>query len=379
MTTAVALSPPGIIQFFNNAGLPNVGGSLVCQVGGVAYPVYQDAAGSIPLPFTGVNGGVPLNSRGEISNAAGASCQLFLAEDVVYTFTLYDANGNLLNQATSVEALVPTASSIGTALASAYTAALAAEASVGAVITNEAFLPLNILRYGGDNTGTIPDNSTAFTTLINVMLALGGASVELPSGTYNLTNSVTFTTVPSGAGASAAAKGLNFYGYAVQLSPQHFLVRHQYQGQRDGHRRLETVRYLRCALLRLLRDWALQWHGRPLCGLYGQKSHSVLGEQSLHRLRRGDGTERHKFCVHLRGCGFDGTDYGARLLLRRRAAGRECRWLCVRHRRRLRAIQQPFHAHLRELWPSRHRLLRDRHEHGQFGDYDRHRNRWAGL
>jgi hypothetical protein len=217
MTIAVSASPVPILQFFGNNGLPLVGGSLVCQVGGVAYPVYQDAAGSIPLPFTGVNGGVPLNSRGEISNAAGASCQLFLAEDVVYTFTLYDANGNLLNQATSVEALVPTASSIGTALASAYTAALAAEASVGAVITNEAFLPLNILRYGGDNTGTIPDNSTAFTTLINVMLALGGASVELPSGTYNLTNSVTFTTVPSGAGASAAAKGLNFYGYGVLI------------------------------------------------------------------------------------------------------------------------------------------------------------------
>jgi hypothetical protein len=97
MATAVALAPTPIQQFFNNAGQPNVGGSLLTQVGGVNTATYQDAAGSIALPNP-----IPLNSRGEVSNAAGTSCQLFLQNNVTYTFTLYDAAGNQLNQATSI-------------------------------------------------------------------------------------------------------------------------------------------------------------------------------------------------------------------------------------------------------------------------------------
>lgn len=99
MTTPVGLAPVAIQQFFNNEGKPNVGGSILTQVGGINYPTYQDSAGATPLPNP-----IPLNSRGEVSNAAGASCQLFLALNVVYTFTLKDANGNLLNQAIWVAA-----------------------------------------------------------------------------------------------------------------------------------------------------------------------------------------------------------------------------------------------------------------------------------
>lgn len=99
MTTPVALSPVPILQFLDNLGHPAVGGSLLTQVGGVNYPTYQDAAGNTPLPNP-----IPLNSRGEISTATGVSSQLFLASGVTYTFTLYDANGNQLNQATSVNA-----------------------------------------------------------------------------------------------------------------------------------------------------------------------------------------------------------------------------------------------------------------------------------
>jgi len=92
---SVSLSPPGILQFFDNRGLPNVGGTLLTQVGGVNYATYQDSGGTTALPNP-----IPLNSRGEISNAAGASQQLFLVLGVTYTCTLYDVNGNQLDSFT---------------------------------------------------------------------------------------------------------------------------------------------------------------------------------------------------------------------------------------------------------------------------------------
>jgi hypothetical protein len=97
MTNLVALAPSPILSFLDNSGRPNAGGTLLTQVGGVNYPTYQDALGAIPLPNP-----IPLNSRGEISNAAGVSCQLFLTAGVAYTFTLYDVYGNQLNQSTFV-------------------------------------------------------------------------------------------------------------------------------------------------------------------------------------------------------------------------------------------------------------------------------------
>lgn len=97
MSTPVIACPPPILQFFNNAGEPNSNGSVLTQVGGVNAATYQDSAGNTPLPNP-----IPLNSRGEISNDAGQSCQLFLQAGVVYTFTWFDANGNQINQATYV-------------------------------------------------------------------------------------------------------------------------------------------------------------------------------------------------------------------------------------------------------------------------------------
>lgn len=97
MTTAVTIAPTPILQFFNNQTQPCVGGSVLTQVGGVNTATYQDSAGTIALPNP-----IPLNNRGEISNASGVSCQLFLAAGVAYTFTLFDANGNQLNQASYV-------------------------------------------------------------------------------------------------------------------------------------------------------------------------------------------------------------------------------------------------------------------------------------
>ena len=96
--TTVSASPIPILQFFNNSGQPNAGGSVLTQVGGVNYPTYSDSAGSVALPNP-----IPLNSRGEVSNASGQSSQLFLEGGVVYTFTVMDVNGNTINTATSVE------------------------------------------------------------------------------------------------------------------------------------------------------------------------------------------------------------------------------------------------------------------------------------
>ena len=94
MATNVFLAPTPIQQFFDNSGRPNSGGSILTQVGGVNYATYQDSAGTTPLPNP-----IPLNSRGEISNASGVSSQLFLSAGVAYTFTQFDANGNQINQA----------------------------------------------------------------------------------------------------------------------------------------------------------------------------------------------------------------------------------------------------------------------------------------
>ena len=100
MSNIVSLSPSPILQFFNNLGQMNAGGSVLTQIGGVNAATYQDPNGNTPLPNP-----IPLNNRGEVSNASGVSCQLFLIAGETYTFTLYDVNGNQLNQALYVDAL----------------------------------------------------------------------------------------------------------------------------------------------------------------------------------------------------------------------------------------------------------------------------------
>lgn len=100
----VALAESPILFFLNNANRLNAGGSLLTQVGGVNYPTFQDQAGTIPLPNP-----IPLNSRGEISNSSGVSCQLFLTAGIAYTFTLFDADGNQLWTAGNVQAIAPVA------------------------------------------------------------------------------------------------------------------------------------------------------------------------------------------------------------------------------------------------------------------------------
>lgn len=92
MTTGVTC-PVIIPQYFDAAGNPLAGGSLLFQVGGVDTAVYQD-----PTLVTALPNPVPLNSRGETSTAAGASVPIFLQPATTYTVTLSDANGNQIWQ-----------------------------------------------------------------------------------------------------------------------------------------------------------------------------------------------------------------------------------------------------------------------------------------
>lgn len=139
MSVSVSPAPSPILQFFNNSGQPNAGGKILTQVGGVNYPTYQDSAGATPLPNP-----IPLNSRGEISNSSGQSCQLFLAAGVIYTFTQYDASNNQINQAQYVGGVASGgtggAASIGTADGSSLQALLTN--SLGHVIASIAALRL---------------------------------------------------------------------------------------------------------------------------------------------------------------------------------------------------------------------------------------------
>lgn len=152
--TVVALAPQPILQFLDNSGAPAAGGSVLTQVGGVNQTTWQDSGATTPLPNP-----IPLNSRGEISNASGVSCQLFLQVGVAYTFTLFDKHGHQLNQAS-------------------YTAA--AGVSLRSV---------DVLQYGADPSG-LTDSTTAFANACTSLGALGG-TVSVPSGKYLIGSNLT--------------------------------------------------------------------------------------------------------------------------------------------------------------------------------------------
>ena len=186
MTAIVGSSPPTVLQFFDNRGNPAAGGSVLTQVGGVNYATYEDAAGTTPLPNP-----IPLNSRGEISNSSGVSCQLFLVSGVTYTFTLYDAALNQLNQATSVQ----TPDNLGTLAASSGSSLVGfIQSGTGAVATTaEADLqsrPVLITEFGTvDKTGATDCSAVA-------QLALTAANyVVFPQGgTYKVSSTLTLKT-----------------------------------------------------------------------------------------------------------------------------------------------------------------------------------------
>ncbi|MEM5315557.1 glycosyl hydrolase family 28-related protein [Paraburkholderia sp. JHI869] len=190
MSATVVSAPMPILQFFNNAGQPNSGGTVLTQVNGVNYATYQDAAGNTPLPNP-----IPLNSRGEVSNTSGISCQLFLVAGETYTFTQFDANGNQINQATAV------AGSPGLGvITDAYVAANAAinasklaftQLGTGAVQRTvlsklQDFISCTDFGTAGDG---VTDDTAAMQAAFNAANLLG-KELYIPAGTYILSSGI---------------------------------------------------------------------------------------------------------------------------------------------------------------------------------------------
>jgi len=178
MATGVACPNP-ILQFFNNAGQPAAGGSVLTQVGGVNTATYQDFGLTTPLPNP-----IPLNSRGEVSDAGGISRQIFLTPNTVYTFTLSDSNGNQLNQATYVNGVQITSTQVGQMLYPQTSV----ETGLSITPTSYLYPAGNVLRYGADPTG-VADSGTAFA---NARAVASGASIEMaiPGGSYKFSASL---------------------------------------------------------------------------------------------------------------------------------------------------------------------------------------------
>lgn len=200
MTTGVAC-PVVIPQYFLNNGQLAAGGSILTQIGGLNAATYQDIGNTTPLPNP-----IPLNSRGEISNAAGASCQLFLTPNVVYTFTLSDAQSNQIWVATYVNGIQITALIVAALLDALINVPIlaslnltAAEMAAGIVPTNYTYAPGNVLRYGADPTGVLSSTAAFNTaTLANfspITAPNAYKSAYVPGGQYKIDNTV---YVPAG-------------------------------------------------------------------------------------------------------------------------------------------------------------------------------------
>lgn len=158
----VALSTPPVLQFFDNNGVPLVGGQLLTFVGSVPYPTYVE-----PTGMTANSNPIILNSRGEVATATGQSCGLYLQINTAYTFTLLDSVSNIMWAGLTVEQIQTelTQQSIGQAL---YPQSLT-EIANGIVPVNYGYPEGNVLRYGllpNDN-GAGQNNSTFLQQLLN--------------------------------------------------------------------------------------------------------------------------------------------------------------------------------------------------------------------
>lgn len=190
MTTGVICTPP-ILQFTLNNGELAAGGSILTQVGGVNAATYQDLGLTTPLPNP-----IPLNSRGEISNAAGTSCQLFLTPNIVYTFTLFDANGNQIWVATYVNGVQITAAMIEALSSAASILApldrTPAEIAASVTPTSYAYSPGVADRYETNTTPGSTDMRAALATA-NSVWAQGGSAIQLLSETYAVASNITIS------------------------------------------------------------------------------------------------------------------------------------------------------------------------------------------
>lgn len=195
MAASVSPSLPAVLQFFNNAGQPNIGGSILTQIGGVNAATYQDSGGTTALPNP-----IPLNSRGEISDAGGVSRQLFLVKGSVYVFTLFDAGGNQINQFSYM------VSGSTSADITNLTNSLATSITTGA-LTVTGTTTLSTLTVGAV-TGTGPVNIGTQTLTCGAITATGETlSGNLAMSGNSITGALNITATGTITGASIVTSG----------------------------------------------------------------------------------------------------------------------------------------------------------------------------
>ncbi len=178
-------SPTPILQFFANNGLPAVNGSLLTQVGGINAATYQDVGLTTPLPNP-----IPLNSRGEVSNSSGVSCQLFLTPNTVYTFTLSDAQGNQQWTATYVNGIQVSQSQI----AQLINPQVQAEITLGVTPSNYLYPVGHVYRYGTNTNPGTTDMTAPINTAANVCRQ-GNYQLLLPADPLLVSSSVNFSGI----------------------------------------------------------------------------------------------------------------------------------------------------------------------------------------
>ena len=209
---SVNLSSPPVLQFWDNIGRFAAGGSVLTQVGGVNYPTYQDSAGSIALPNP-----IPLNSRGEISNAAGASQSLFLVNGVIYTFTLYDVNNNQLDSFTY---MVGSATSADISNLQSQITAFATSITTG-TLTVTGSTTLGALSVGAI-TGTSAINIGTNTLTCGAITATGETlSGNLAMGGNSITGALNITAtgaVSAGSFSTTSPNAASFFTNAATTS-----------------------------------------------------------------------------------------------------------------------------------------------------------------
>lgn len=221
MTTGVLATPP-ILQFTLNNGQPAVNCSILTQVGGVNAATYSDSGLTTPLPNP-----IPLNSRGEVSDASGASKQLFLTPNIVYTFTLSDAGGNQIWQASYVNGVQLTGPATAAALNTvtsvpilASYAQTAAEIAAGVTPTNYAYPEVVGLagaqRFGADITGA----ADATTALQNWANGCGGVMIFPPNATFLVSAQI---SIPAGTIIYGNGSTLNAASTWSSISGWHML------------------------------------------------------------------------------------------------------------------------------------------------------------
>lgn len=166
------LSPLPIQKFYDNNGVPLVGGQLFTYITGTntKLATYTDSTGGTPNPNP-----IPLNYRGE--------AQVWIDPLLVYKFVLAPANDTdpPTNPFWSVDQLATglTYANLITILTQSFIGQIlyprtAAEIAANASVINYNYPPLTVDRYGTNTTPVTTIMTTAFQAAINVAKRQGG-------------------------------------------------------------------------------------------------------------------------------------------------------------------------------------------------------------